>query len=72
MYGSVVGYEGRPSDSQVQRADALARELADVTKEFDEWVTRELPAINKLLATRKIPAIESSLSTNVAGTAARY
>ena len=50
LYGSVVGYEGRPTDSQVQRADALGRELADVTREFEQWTTRELPAINKLLA----------------------
>ena len=32
LYGSVVGYEGRPTDSQVQRGDALGRELADVSQ----------------------------------------
>jgi photosystem II stability/assembly factor-like uncharacterized protein len=57
LYGSVVGYEGRPSDAQVQRTDALVRELADVTREFEAWTTRELPAINKLLAARRIPAV---------------
>ncbi len=57
LYGSVVGYEGRPTDSQVQRADALGRELADVTREFDQWTTRELPAINKLLAQRRIATV---------------
>ena len=30
LYGNVIGYEGRPSQTQVERADALARELADV------------------------------------------
>ena len=49
LYGSVVGYEGRPTDSQVQRGDALGRELADVSREFEQWTTRELPAINKAL-----------------------
>jgi hypothetical protein len=46
LYGNVVGYEGCPSQTQVQRADALARELADVVKSFDTWVTKELPALN--------------------------
>jgi hypothetical protein len=57
LYGSVVGYEGRPTDSQVQRGEALGRELADVTREFDQWTTRELPAINKLLAQRRIATV---------------
>ena len=45
LYGNVASYEGRPSDTQVQRADALARELADVRREFDTWSTRELPGL---------------------------
>jgi hypothetical protein len=53
LYGNVVGYEGRPSDTQVQRADALTRELADVTREFEAWTTRELPSINKALEQKK-------------------
>jgi hypothetical protein len=50
LYGNVVGYEGRPSQTQVRRADALARELADVVKAFDSWVTKELPAVNSAIA----------------------
>ncbi len=46
LYGNVVGYEGRPSQTQVQRADGLARELAEVVKSFDTWATRELPILN--------------------------
>jgi photosystem II stability/assembly factor-like uncharacterized protein len=57
LYGSVVGYEGRPTDSQVQRGDALGRELADVSREFEQWTTRELPPINKALTQRRIPAV---------------
>jgi photosystem II stability/assembly factor-like uncharacterized protein len=34
LYGDVNGYEGRPTDAQLARADALARELDDVIKEF--------------------------------------
>jgi hypothetical protein len=53
LYGNVANYEGRPSDTQVQRADALARELADVTSEFNAWTAKELPGINKALAGKK-------------------
>ncbi|HEX6097069.1 MAG TPA: sialidase [Thermoanaerobaculia bacterium] len=49
LYGTVNGYEGRPSQTQTERADALARELADVVRDFDAWSARELPAINAAL-----------------------
>jgi len=45
LYGDVNGYEGRPTDSQVARTDALARELEDVIKEFQALVTAQSPAI---------------------------
>jgi hypothetical protein len=34
LYGDVNGYEGRPTNSQTARADALSRELEDVIREF--------------------------------------
>ena len=46
LYGNVNNYEGRPSQAQVDRADAIARELADVVKSFDAWIAKELPALN--------------------------
>jgi hypothetical protein len=58
LYSSVVQYEGRPSATQVQRTDALARELADVVKEFDAWAAKELPGINQSLAAKAQPKIE--------------
>lgn len=57
LYGDVTTYEGRPSRTQVQRADALTRELADVRRSFDEWVARELTRINADLAASKIEPI---------------
>src|SRR2546422_8659498 len=30
LYSNVISYEGRPSQTQVERTDSLARELADV------------------------------------------
>jgi hypothetical protein len=58
LYGSVVGYEGRPSEMQIQRTSAIGRELGDVTKEFDRWIQIELPKINKMLEARGLPKIE--------------
>jgi photosystem II stability/assembly factor-like uncharacterized protein len=58
LYSSVVFFEGRPSATQVERAAAIERELADVSKDFDRWIARDLPALNTLLVARKLPRIE--------------
>jgi hypothetical protein len=57
LYGNVNGYEGRPSQTQVDRADAIARELADVVKDFDGWLARELPGINSALSGKGLQVI---------------
>ena len=58
LYSSVVGYEGRPSATQVERTAAIERELSDVSKQFDLWAARELGALNTLLVGRKLQRIE--------------
>ncbi len=58
LYGNVVGYEGRPSQTQVQRAEGLARELADVMKDFDEWAGTVLHDVNPLLAGKNLGEIK--------------
>jgi photosystem II stability/assembly factor-like uncharacterized protein len=58
LYGNVVGYEGRPSQTHVQRADALARELADVVQAFDAWMAKELPAVNSALAAGRLEPVK--------------
>lgn len=58
LYGSVVGYEGRPSEMQVERTTAIGREMGDVTKDFERWIQIELPKINKMLEGRGLPKIE--------------
>ena len=57
LYGSVVGYEGRPSQTQVERTEAITRELADVTRDFDAWLAREFTRINADLAKKKLEPI---------------
>ena len=57
VYGSVTGYDGRPTDSQAARADALSRELEDVIRDFDQFTSHELPAINSGLQKKKLEPI---------------
>jgi photosystem II stability/assembly factor-like uncharacterized protein len=70
LYGDVVGYEGRPSQTQIDRADSLARELADVVKSFDDWSAKELPGLNGMLTGQKLEpiAIVSEMSISPGGT----
>jgi photosystem II stability/assembly factor-like uncharacterized protein len=63
LYGEVASYEGRPSETQLERADALARELADVVRDFDAWTTKELPAINSALVKKKLDGVEPRAAT---------
>ena len=58
LYGSVVGYEGRPSATQVDRTAAIERELGEVSKQFDLWVARELGPLNTMLVARQLPRIQ--------------
>jgi photosystem II stability/assembly factor-like uncharacterized protein len=58
LYGDVNSYEGRPTDSQVARADALSRELEAVIKQFAELTSGQLPDLNRQLAAKKLDAIK--------------
>ncbi|HEY8184660.1 MAG TPA: hypothetical protein VIF64_01245 [Pyrinomonadaceae bacterium] len=58
LYSDVNNYEGRPSQTQVDRTDAIGSELADVVKDFDSWLSKELSGINSALAAKKLPMIE--------------
>jgi photosystem II stability/assembly factor-like uncharacterized protein len=56
LYGDVIQYEGRPTNYQVARADALDHELADVVADFNK-LTANLPAINSSLQKAKLGPI---------------
>ncbi len=58
LYSNVISYQGRPSQTQVERADSLARELADVVKDFDAWEAKELSGLNSALAKKRLEAIK--------------
>ena len=56
LYGYVVQYEGRPTNYQVARADALNHDLEDVVSDFMK-LTADLPTINGGLQKAKLEAI---------------
>ncbi len=57
LYGDILNYEGRPADYQVARIDSLKKELEDVAAEFDAFIAKELSAVNKSLAQKKLEAV---------------
>ena len=59
LYGSLNRYEGRPGDYQLARIDSLKKELGDVETEFDAFLAKELPGVNKSLAKAKLPPIQA-------------
>jgi len=58
IYGNVNGYEGRPTDSQIARTDALGHELEDVIHDYEQLTAKELPGINAKLQQKKLPPIQ--------------
>jgi photosystem II stability/assembly factor-like uncharacterized protein len=57
VYGSVNNYEGRPTAMQVMRTEALEKELSDVWTEFQNFASKELPAVNATLKKKKLQPI---------------
>jgi photosystem II stability/assembly factor-like uncharacterized protein len=58
VYSDVTSYDGRPTQSQVERTDALGRELEDVIKEFDQLTARQLPGLNSGLQKKKMEPLQ--------------
>jgi hypothetical protein len=58
LYGAILSYEGKPGGYQIAYIDALKRELSDVTKEFDQLLGKDLPALNESLKSQGQQPIE--------------
>src|SRR5437879_7403853 len=63
LYGAILSYEGKPGGYQIAYIDALKRELADVTKEFDQLLAKDLPVLNKSLKAKGQQSIEAQPAT---------
>jgi hypothetical protein len=58
LYGQIVSFEGRPSRTQADRLNSLTRELADVMKDFDAWVAKELDPLNASIVEKKLNPVK--------------
>jgi photosystem II stability/assembly factor-like uncharacterized protein len=57
LYSAVVFYDGRPSQMQLDRTDAIGHELSDVVAAFDAWSAKDLAALNTELGTKNLQPI---------------
>ena len=52
LYGAILSYEGKPAAYQITYIDTLRRELDEVTKQFDQLLAQDLPALNDSLKSK--------------------
>jgi photosystem II stability/assembly factor-like uncharacterized protein len=57
LYGSIMAYEGKPTDYQLARIDALNRELGDVKQQFATLRSGDLAKTNASLRAKDLPEI---------------
>jgi hypothetical protein len=54
LYGNVNGYEGQPTQSQLDRLAVLGQQLSEADAAFDATAAKELAALNPQLAKKKL------------------
>jgi hypothetical protein len=57
LYSAVVFYDGRPSQMQLDRTEAIGHELADVVAAFDAWSAKDLASLNTELGAKNLQPI---------------
>jgi len=57
LYNNVVFYDGPPTQTEIERTDALKGELYDVSKKFDNWITKNLNTVNSALSAKELKPI---------------
>ncbi|HWP54628.1 MAG TPA: hypothetical protein VN476_10880, partial [Pyrinomonadaceae bacterium] len=58
LYSNVLNYEGKPTEAQLARTDAITRELVDVVRDFDAWLAKELTGLNAALSAKQLPPVK--------------
>ena len=58
LYGEVVGYEGKPSQIQLDRTESLGKEMNDVATDFDTWCNTELTDLKEALKQKSLDPVE--------------
>jgi len=58
LYGAIMSYDGKPSDYQIARIDALSKELGDVKQSFAKLEQGALVSVNASLKAKNAPEIQ--------------
>jgi photosystem II stability/assembly factor-like uncharacterized protein len=58
LYGSIMSYEGRPTDSQLSGIETFQKEVDKVGKDLDAFKTNDLAALNRELVKAGKPEIK--------------
>jgi photosystem II stability/assembly factor-like uncharacterized protein len=58
VYAEIAGYDGRPTDSQLDRIKGLRKELDDAKVKVSEIIKTDLVAFNTVLAKNKIDLVK--------------
>ncbi len=58
LYGSIMSYEGRPADYQIERIGVLRHQLRDVEDAFDQLESGDLATANAALGKRGLGTIQ--------------
>jgi hypothetical protein len=58
IYSSILGYAGRPTQSQLTYVKTLETRLAKVEKRFNDFIAKNLPQVNQRLEALKITGIK--------------
>jgi len=72
LYGAILSYEGKPAAYQIAYIDTLKRELEDVTKQFDQLLAQDLPALNDSLKSKGQQPLSPPAATKVGATDATH
>jgi photosystem II stability/assembly factor-like uncharacterized protein len=57
LYGNVVGYDGRPTDSQLARIEVLGQQLAGAVEAFETLAGSDLERVNSQLEKRELETL---------------
>ncbi|HEY6005878.1 MAG TPA: hypothetical protein VIV57_23560, partial [Anaeromyxobacter sp.] len=60
LYGALLQWEGRPGGYQLERIDALDRELGDVERKLDALVAKDVPPLDAALEALGLPRIPTA------------
>jgi len=58
LYGAVNGYEGRPTQTQLDEMVVLQNQLARARTQLDSFVSQDVPPLNALLAQKKLEPLK--------------